>query len=362
MSSDLIQQGMELYRAGDREGAYEIFQQAVEQDPQDARAWYYLAGATSNIEERRRYLERVLEIMPDNEKAQEQLAKLPPRPDSSDFDDLDFGGATTGQTAPPAQPSPAWQAAGEPIETIQPPSEGFSLPVEIPGAPEKVSPTYLWNLFLQQFQNGIAILRKQPGVYPQEAQRASWWLFWAYIGICFVIIALVTTITSAIANAQIAAAFEEFGAAFGASYTPPNFLNVLFTFLLTIPISIGALYGGIRISHGWVTGNRGGQASLVTHAYTIALPVVTASIISNLLALALTIIPLLGAISGLVIFALWIYSLFVAVDGIEMVHKVDRRSGWWTIAVMLVVQLVIGMILGLLLSPFILASGLGGFL
>jgi hypothetical protein len=363
MASDLVQQGIELFRSGDREGAYRVLRDAAEQNPQDARAWYYLAGATDEVEERRRYLERVLEIMPENDKAREQLAKLPPKPAANDFDDLDFGDSSAGQSAPQAQSAASQQATGEPIQTIQPPSAGFSLPVTIPGAPQKVSPTYLWNLFMQQFQNGIAILRKQPGVYPKEAQRASWWLFWAYIGVCFVIIALATTITSAIANAQLAATFRELENTFGfsASYTPPNVFNILLTFLLTIPISIGALYGAIRVSHGWVK-NQGGQASLVTHAYTIALPVVTASIISNLLSLVLTIIPLLGALGGLISLALWVYSLFVAVDGIEMIHKVDRRTGWWTMGVMLVVQLVIGVILGLILSPFILASGFGSFL
>lgn len=334
MAKNLTEQGIELLRGGDKDGARSLLQQAVQENPEDVRAWYYLAGSISSLYERRQALERVLELDPNHEKAKEQLAKL-----------------SGGNSDTPAKVADSMNA----------PSSGFKLPIAIPDAPEYVTPDYLVNSFVETFKNGIAILRKQPGVYAQEVQQATWWHFWSYVGIAYVLRALASTISSAIIQARVAAAFR--GIDSDLFQVPgPNAVNILLTFILTIPLSILVLYAGLKASHWYVTKQANGQGSFVNHSYAIMLPATTISIIGSIVALVFAIVPILAALAGLAVLVLSIYGLFVAADGIRMVHKVEGNTVWLTLVVMIAAQICAGIVLGIILSPFILGSGAMAFM
>src|SRR5688500_5332122 len=109
MAKDLTEQGIELLRAGDKDGARSLLQQAVQQNLEDVRAWYYLAGSLSSLYERRQALEQVLQLDPNHAKAKEQLAKL--------------SGGNSG-------------TAEKVAEDLNAPTSGFKLPITIPDAPE----------------------------------------------------------------------------------------------------------------------------------------------------------------------------------------------------------------------------------
>jgi hypothetical protein len=326
MAKNLTEQGIELLRGGDKDGARSLLQQAVQDNPEDVRAWYYLAGSLSSLYERRQALEQVLKLDPNHEKAKEQLAKLT------------GGGDDTSEKV---------------AESIGAPTSGFKLPITIPDAPQYVTPDYLVNSFVEKFKNGIAILQRKPGVYAQEVQRATWWHFWSYVGIAYLISAIAGTISGAIVQAQVAALTRDLGEF---AVAGPNPINILTTFILTIPVSIAVLFAGLKASHWYATTQANGQGSFVNHAYAIMIPATTVSIITSILTLVFTIIPFLGILAGLVSIVLAIYALFVAADGVRMVHKLEGNSVWITLAVMIGAQIVAAIVVGMILSPFVLGS------
>lgn len=72
----LMREGIEAARAGDKAEARDKFEQVTELDEKNERAWFYLAQVVEADEEKRVCLENVLVINPDNEKARQQMDRL----------------------------------------------------------------------------------------------------------------------------------------------------------------------------------------------------------------------------------------------------------------------------------------------
>ncbi|MBZ0310387.1 MAG: hypothetical protein K8I82_30275, partial [Anaerolineae bacterium] len=73
---NLLKSGIEAARAGNKVVARKIFEQVIRDDPQNELAWMWTATVLDNSTERRRALERVISINPDNTRAQQALEKL----------------------------------------------------------------------------------------------------------------------------------------------------------------------------------------------------------------------------------------------------------------------------------------------
>ncbi len=71
-----LQQGIAAAKAGDRNTARRLLEEVVDSDPDNELAWIWLASAVTNLKERRACLQRVLQINPQNRRAQEALDKL----------------------------------------------------------------------------------------------------------------------------------------------------------------------------------------------------------------------------------------------------------------------------------------------
>jgi hypothetical protein len=348
-SKDFTEQGIAALKEGDKSQAHDLLRQATELDPTNAKAWYFLSRTQTSTAEKRVSLQKTLEIMPNNKPAREALDNLP-------SDDEDFSEFEDDEPVSAGYNPTSMGAYGT---GTKPKIGGFQFPVAIPDAPDEVEPRTILDEFIATFKNGVEILRRTPGVYPMEIQRATWWRFWQYVVIAWIISGIASTISSVILQAQLAAAFGEISSVFNDTvFQPPNVINILLTLILTIPIGIVSLYAGIYASHRWITSNRNGQGSLVAHAYAMMLPSVTASIIGNIAGLVFIIAPLLAGLVGILMFILAIYALYIASGGISIVHKVDKNTGYWTMGVMLLVQIITGLLVGLILSPLILTSGL----
>src|SRR5512132_1311729 len=63
-------------RTGDRARARDLLGQAIRLNPADDQNWLWLSGAVETVDERRRCLERALEINPRNQAARRGLALL----------------------------------------------------------------------------------------------------------------------------------------------------------------------------------------------------------------------------------------------------------------------------------------------
>src|SRR5947208_10471990 len=106
--NDLLQQGIAAAREGRREEARALLAQVVEADERNEQAWLWLAGVVTEPEEMRICLENVLDLNPDNVKAQQGLAWVNAR----------YG--------PPEQPAPAAPTAPAVPDIQRPPATGVS--------------------------------------------------------------------------------------------------------------------------------------------------------------------------------------------------------------------------------------------
>jgi tetratricopeptide (TPR) repeat protein len=144
----LLQGAIKAARSGDKELARKAFLQVLKLDANNEAAWLGMATIAEDSKEKVRFLKKVLEINPANEKAQEALRRI-------------LGSAASGVTttpnpflAPIDAPSPfAYQ---EPDVTAFPPPAGIEeediplppLPATTPAAPVSAAPSYLDDLGL----------------------------------------------------------------------------------------------------------------------------------------------------------------------------------------------------------------------
>lgn len=73
---DLLRQGIEAARAGNKAVARALLEQVVALNPQHEKGWFWLAAVTDDLHEKRTCLNNVIVINPDNTRAQALLARL----------------------------------------------------------------------------------------------------------------------------------------------------------------------------------------------------------------------------------------------------------------------------------------------
>jgi tetratricopeptide (TPR) repeat protein len=374
--SDLVQQGIDALKDGDRDTAHDLLTQATQDNPDNAKAWYYLAAAAKSEGERRQALERVVEIMPENEKARAALAKMDAEAQASQTSEAedDFEAAMNASSdnindkvvdARSAEHNRSAGASAGKSKAGAGGGTGFALPVEIPGAPQRVDPQAVVMEFRDIFMNGINILRGDVGAYQAELRQASWWRFWMVVVVGGIIGAILSTISGILIASQLAALAEELSGFTGiaAEIAQPNILNILGSLILTAPLGVAAMYGGLYASNWWLTEQNNGSGALFEFAYAVALPVTVATVISNVLGLIGAFLPFLSVFTGLAALVVGIVGWWRAVQGMATVHNVPVQ---WTAVIALVIfiiaQVVVGFVLGLVFSPFLIASsGLGLF-
>jgi hypothetical protein len=76
MTNDRLRDGIEAMQAGDRRRARRLLGQAVNEDPNNVAAWWYLAAALEDTEQRVHSLRQVLRLQPDHEEARRILSQL----------------------------------------------------------------------------------------------------------------------------------------------------------------------------------------------------------------------------------------------------------------------------------------------
>jgi Bacterial PH domain len=76
---ELIQQGVQAYKSGNREAARKLLIAAVRQYPESEQAWGWMFNVCNTDQERIHCLNQVLRINPSNEKAKQLLDKYTPK-------------------------------------------------------------------------------------------------------------------------------------------------------------------------------------------------------------------------------------------------------------------------------------------
>ena len=87
----LLQLGIQTARAGNKTNARMIFQQILDQDPENERAWLWMAAVAATPIDRIRFLNTVLRINPNNQRAVAELEKMKQRKESSNTKVIRFG-------------------------------------------------------------------------------------------------------------------------------------------------------------------------------------------------------------------------------------------------------------------------------
>ena len=88
---DLLQLGIQTARAGNKPNARMIFEQVLAQDPENERAWLWMAAAAETPTDRIRYLNTVLRLNPNNTVAQKELERIQRRLESSNSQVIRYG-------------------------------------------------------------------------------------------------------------------------------------------------------------------------------------------------------------------------------------------------------------------------------
>ena len=88
---DLMRLGVRAAKEGNKQGARLFFQQVLDEDKRHENAWLWLASLADNETDKRRYLETVLRINPDNTTAKRQLGQLDRAVQSGEGASMRFG-------------------------------------------------------------------------------------------------------------------------------------------------------------------------------------------------------------------------------------------------------------------------------
>ncbi len=87
----LMQMAINTARRGNKETAKGMFNQVLNMDRRNERAWLWLAAVEEDQTERRRILQTVLSINPNNKKAQELIAAMDRAIERSEQASMAFG-------------------------------------------------------------------------------------------------------------------------------------------------------------------------------------------------------------------------------------------------------------------------------
>jgi len=182
---DTTRKGITALKHGDTVRARELLRQAVEENPDDLKAWLWLSGAVETDEERIESLQRVLELNPDHEAAKLGLAKLttsagppigedPEAPPEGEPEEAQTHGAEVPVPAEPQPPLGGEEEPQEPAAEPEPATEAEGEPEqERKGGPERTP--------------GVIRFKTAPSVLPTLVVGFLWALLLAalYVGARF---------------------------------------------------------------------------------------------------------------------------------------------------------------------------------
>jgi Flp pilus assembly protein TadD len=74
--SQLVREGIEAYKRGDRDEATRLLTEAIRVDRRDINAWLYLGAVLEEPDRKKQAFEQVLRLDPNNQQAKSALAKM----------------------------------------------------------------------------------------------------------------------------------------------------------------------------------------------------------------------------------------------------------------------------------------------
>ncbi len=156
----LVQQGIDAYNTGNKTEAVRLLTMAAREDKNDEMAWYYLGLSLDDEPRKRRCFQQVLALNPNNQQAQNELARLDSLTASASL-----GDSTQASQVPP-RPNFSTTDSGA----------GFKNPINVEGAPATLTIPYIIGTTRTRIQQGIGIYTtRDMDYYYQAAQGATMW-------------------------------------------------------------------------------------------------------------------------------------------------------------------------------------------
>jgi hypothetical protein len=163
---DTLEAGITAARAGRRDEARELLQQALQVDPRSEQGWLWMSAVVETDDERRICLERVLTINPKNQTAQAGLEKL----GSADGLGGNFDGYLPVSQSTQAKAEEPQQAAAAPV--TEPPSPHTMPTVGLEPVAPRPRPIERLEARPEAIA-GLAALRAAQNPAPVEAEESS---------------------------------------------------------------------------------------------------------------------------------------------------------------------------------------------
>jgi hypothetical protein len=345
-----LREAVEKIRAGDRESGKRLLIEILRSDPQNEKAWLWLAITFRDPEKRRESLERVLRLNPDNQQAKKLLQKL---------DEIHKSKDSEPNPASPPPATPAFAAAGtkqerpfltqdepelEKSEVISRPEESLDLGQDYDDSREEQqnrSFSELTAIWINPFQMTERFFKAEIPYANTEDTLLSVFVY----TIAAVLFSMVTGFFQlqnifTMLPPELSAVIPNLGMLI---------LILLFGSVLLTPISfyiqVGVQYLGARIF--------GGTGLFKSQAYIQGLVQVPFTILGGLISLSF-LIPILGFVFGLIGFGISIFALIVNVRAIKAVHDLSTGRA---VAAMIIPPIAVSLIFGCLIAGLLPVIG-----
>ncbi|MDX2159730.1 MAG: hypothetical protein SF162_00255 [bacterium] len=230
---------------------------------------------------------------------------------------------------------------------------GFALPIDIPGAPARISLGSFLRGGVTLLRASVRILTRRRNAYAQEIERASWWRYWLYALFTSVIQTVLFAFTIWFVEGRVTAEFAASGRIF-------NIAAGLVMLLLGVPFYIGTLMGGAGISwlvlRTWLKL----RPPYLKHLYAVTLVWLPLSLAATVLAFVFNLLnlfpvnhySLLAILSTLGLSAFAAFTLYDAVrhfEGEMLMDEKERRkrriAGASAVIGIFAVRLIVGLVL-----------------
>jgi tetratricopeptide (TPR) repeat protein len=314
--STLTEQGIAALRSGNKEEGVRLLTEALRQDPNSEEAWLYLGAAVDDPARKRQCFERVLQINPNNERAQNALARL---------------NAETG--APPPTASTAGSAASSGG------TRRYAIPASIPGAPASLSVSEAVRDGRARIEQAVQIYARQD--YEQivrAGQTATQWDSVFVIGVAVVITGL-----AELFGRLIGWPLTLFS---GGLATP---VWAIIQVVISMAVVAGGFAGAIYLSKFYIDSQHI-NVPMPQHSMYVAmtfLPVALVSALFTFITQALGFLNcVLFPIIGLASFVAAIYGLYLLWQAMERVYGSENSRGLITAALAFLGYIVVSVVIG----------------
>ncbi len=338
--SNLTQQGIDAYKAGDKAEAVRLLGEAIRANRQDKNAWLYLGAALDDPVRKRQAFMNVLEIDPANEQAKNALARLDMATSSAAPSGTPGTGSRLG-----AQANATFNATSSRLNEVWSGKESFKVPGKVEGAPESVTVPFLIENARPRISQAIDIyLHQNFEQIVTAGQNATMWdaVFTAGIGI-FVLGA--ADFVGRVVGWPLTAFYGGLGGLLWAFIAP----------ILLMLATAAGWYGAVYASKAYLE-NQNVRVSMAQHAMYYSMIFLPLILVNAATALVTNAIPVLACILFPVMLIAGLYSLWLLKAAFDRVYGTTDNRGLLTAAISIagyivgyVIALIIGGIFGAVL-------------